>query len=274
MLLPLLSLFAATLAVEPGTAIPLAAVRTDVTAETLRTTPAGDQIISNVHNPRLIPYLPAKPNGPSVILIPGGGHQDLWTTHEGHAIAKWLSDRGITAFVLYYRLARQKDSTYTVEGESLADTQKAIEVVRAKAAEWKIDPANIGVMGFSAGGELAALASMRYTKPENKPSFQVLVYPAIPKQLNLTRDTPPAFLVCGEQDRPGIAQGLAELYVAMRKAEISTELHIYAGVGHGFGLRPTLKGPVRGWLDRFAEWLAAPKGTPGVKDESSVTSKK
>jgi endo-1,4-beta-xylanase len=225
----------------------------------VRVTDAGDRVVSNVHNPTLTPYLPKSAGKPTaaVIIAPGGGHRELWTTHEGHNIARWLSDRGVAAFVLEYRLAREKDSTYTIEGHALADTRESIRLVRANAVKWNVNPAHAGVMGFSAGGELAALAAGRPDDDASKPGFQALIYPAIPKDLQLSKDTPPAFLACGENDRQNISQGLPELYLAMKKAGASAELHVYAGVGHGFGLRETLKGPVAAWLVRFHEWMTA-----------------
>jgi acetyl esterase/lipase len=225
----------------------------------------GERVVSNVHRPTLTPYLPEKEKstGTAVIVIPGGGHRELWSDHEGHNVAKWLAEHGVAGFVLKHRLAREKGSTYTIEGHSLADTQQALRVLKSRAAEWNLKPERIGVMGFSAGGELAALAAVRYQVAEGdtlKPAFQALIYPAIPKEMNLTKETPPAFLACGENDRQNISQGLPELYLAMRKAGISAELHVYAGVGHGFGSRPTSKGAVALWPQRFLEWL----GTRGL----------
>jgi len=214
--------------------------------------PRSERVVSNVHRPTITPYLATSPTGAAVIIAPGGGHRELWTDHEGHNIARWLSDHGVSAFVLKYRLAREKDSKYTIEGDALNDTLKALEIVRASAPEWKVDPAKVGVMGFSAGGELAALAGVNPAKP----AFQALIYPAIPKNMNLTKETSPAFLVCGENDRQNISQGLPELYLALKKAGVSAELHVYSGVGHGFGLRGDMKGPVKEWVIRFHEWLA------------------
>lgn len=98
---------------------------------------------------------------------------------------------------------------------------------------------------------------MRSIGKSDKPSFQALLYPAIPADMKLSRETPPAFLVCGENDRPNISQGLPELYLAFKRAGASAELHVFAGVGHGFGLRDGTRGPVSGWISRFREWLDA-----------------
>ena len=236
--------------------------------EATRLSAGGERVVSSVHRPSLTIYLPSKDTttGAAVVIAPGGGHRELWTDHEGHNVAKWLSGRGIAGFVLKYRLAREKDSTYTIEGHAMADTQRAIRVVRTRASEWNVDPERIGVMGFSAGGELAALASVRNStgneaaadpvdRVSSRPAFQALIYPAIPRDMQLTKETPPAFLLCGENDRQNISQGLPELYLAMKRAGVSAELHVYAGVGHGFGMRESTKGAVADWPSRFYEWL-------------------
>lgn len=231
------------------------------------TQPQGEHVVSSVHKPSITLYLPPKEKatGAAVVIAPGGGHSSLWMDHEGYNIASFLAERGVAGFVLKYRLAREKDSTYTIEGTALADTQRAIRLIRSRAAEWNVNPDRIGVMGFSAGGELAALAATRYEpiagatdpidKLNAKPNFQALIYPAIPANMPLSKDTPPAFLACGENDRQNISQGLPELYLAMKKAGVSAELHVYAGVGHGFGMRPTTKGAVASWPDRLYQWL-------------------
>jgi endo-1,4-beta-xylanase len=223
--------------------------------EVVKIQPAGDHVISNVHKPSITVYLPSNPTGAGVIIMPGGGHSALWMDHEGYNPAKWLSDHGVAGFVLKYRLAREKDSTYTIEGSALADAQRAFAVIREHAADFHIDPARVGVMGFSAGGEIAALAASRWETADQKPAFQALIYPALPKDMKLSKETPPAFLACGENDRQNISQGLPELYLSMKKAGASAELHVFSGVGHGFGLRETTKGEVAGWLVRFHEWM-------------------
>ncbi len=238
--------------------------------ETVRISAEGDRVVASVHQPTLTVYLPAKDKalGAGVVILPGGGHRELWVDHEGYRIAQWLSDHGVAGFVVKYRLAKEPGSTYQVERESLADVQRAIRTVRARAIEWNVDPQRLGIMGFSAGGNLAALAGTRYDlgssaaadpidHQSSKPAFQALIYPGLPEDENqlLSRETPPAFLLCGEDDRPDISQGLPELYVALKRTGVSAELHIFAGVGHGFGLRDTTRGPVAGWLDLFYGWL-------------------
>jgi len=230
--------------------------------------PGGDHVVSSVHNPSITVYLPkSNASGAAVVIAPGGGHSELWVDHEGYNVAEWLSDHGVAGLVLKYRLAREKGSTYTVEGDSLADTQRAIRVTRSRAAEWGIDPERIGVMGFSAGGELAALAGSRYgDTPANsddigrlsdKPAFQALIYPAIPHDMKFSKESPQAFLACGADDRQNISQGLPELYLEMKRAGASAELHVYARTGHGFGVRSTNHGPSAAWTTEFQTWLGA-----------------
>jgi endo-1,4-beta-xylanase len=236
--------------------------------ETVRLTETGEQVVSGVHRPSITPYLAAqeKATGAAVIVIPGGGHAELWMDHEGYNVGRFLSEHGVSAFVLKYRLAREKGSTYTIDGNELPDVQRAIRLVHSHAAEWNVDPARIGVMGFSAGGELALLASTRYDRGEadatdpvdrqsSRPAFEALLYPAIPSDLKLSKETPAAFLVCGAKDRPDIAEGLPKLYLELKKAGVRAELHVYAGAGHGFGLRESNGPPVSGWPQLFLEWL-------------------
>lgn len=228
----------------------------------------GDQVINNVHKPSITPYIPSKEKatGAAVIVAPGGGHRELWITHEGYNEAKWLSDRGIAAFVLKYRLARDTLSTYTVDKDELADIQRAIRLVRSNAKDWGVDTAKIGVMGFSAGGEVAALAAMKFDNGDanatdaidrvnSRPAFQALIYPGNSGRFEVATNAPPVFLVGGYGDRNDIAIGIAEVYIKYKKANVPAELHIYSSAGHGFGMRQRLTGAVAGWIDRFYDWL-------------------
>jgi acetyl esterase/lipase len=227
-------------------------------------------VVASVHHPSLTVYLPSKEKatGAGVVILPGGGHRELWMDHEGYRIAEWLSDHGVAGSIVKYRLAAEPGSTYRVERESLSDVQRAIRMVRSRADEWKVDPQRVGIIGFSAGGNLAAMAATRYDsaspgtadvidRESSKAAFQALIYPGIPADENqrISKETPPTFLLCGEDDRPDISQGVPELYVALKRVGVSAELHVFAGVGHGFGLRETTRGPVAGWMDLFYGWL-------------------
>ncbi len=240
------------------------------TPEQVRVTAQGEHVVSHIRQPSLTVYLPAPEaaTGAAVVVCPGGGHRELWMDHEGYAVAEWLAAHGIAAAVLKYRLAREPGSTYRVEVESLADARRALRMMRARAAEWRLDPARVGIMGFSAGGELAALAAAApadhaATAPDPlerldaRPAFQALIYPGNTKAIVPTKEAPPAFLLCGADDRPDIARGLAEVYLRFQLAGAPAELHIYAGIGHGFGLRASnARLPVAAWPERLREWLA------------------
>lgn len=236
--------------------------------EKVRVTERGEHVVSGVHQPNLTVYLPsaAKANGTAVIVCPGGGHRELWVDHEGHHVARWLAERGIVAFVLKYRLAREEGSTYRVDVEALADAQRALRLVRSRAMEWKIDPARVGIMGFSAGGEVAGLASRRFDagrtdssdpveRMDSKPAFQALIYPGRSASIEPAAGHPPAFLLCGYDDRPDISEGLAQVYLRFKQAKVPAELHILTGLGHGFGLRPDATGGAATWMDRLHDWL-------------------
>jgi acetyl esterase/lipase len=191
----------------------------------------------------------------------------LAITHEGYNVAEWLSERGIAAFVLKHRLARETNSTYRIEVESLADTQRAMRLIRSRATEWGIDPAHVGAIGFSAGGELVNLVCGHFDegKPDAsdpverqncRPNFQALIYPGRSGEIQPTNNFPPAFLACSYTDRKDISEGLAEAYLRFKRAGVPAELHIYSTGGHGFGLRPGNKHPVGAWAMRFEEWMA------------------
>jgi acetyl esterase/lipase len=224
--------------------------------------------VSNVHHPSITPFLPeaSKATGTAIIIAPGGGHRMLCLGHEGDSLAQWFADRGIAAFVLRYRLAREEGSTYTVDDHAMADTRRAIRMVRANAGQWNILPDRIGILGFSAGGELAALAAMKsdvgnasasdsIERASSRPDFQVLIYPGSSKRFTVEAGMPPVFIALGAQDREDISIGMAELYLKYKAAKVPAELHIYSNAGHGFGFRPDSKTAAGAWPERLVEWL-------------------
>ena len=230
--------------------------------------------ISNINKPSILVFLPPKEKatGVGVVVAPGGGHQFLVIEKEGYEVADWLNQRGIAAFVLKYRLARSPGSHYTVQDHALPDALRALRVVRSRASEWNLNSAKIGIMGFSAGGEVAALAETRFTAGQpnssdpidrinSRPDFAVVVYPGFrPGSIIVPKDAPPSFLVCADDDRSHVT-ATVELYSGLEKQGVSTEMHIYATGGHGFGLR-NVHAPVSTWTNRLAEWMVDKKLTP------------
>ena len=227
----------------------------------------GTNNVSNVHNPSITPYLPTKgATGIAVIIAPGGGHSKLCLGHEGGALAEWFRDHGVAAFVLKYRLAREPGSTYTIQEHAMADARRAIRTVRSRAAEWGIDPQKIGIMGFSAGGELAAFAAMEndpgkadaedvIERASSRPDFQALIYPGTSDLFSAKKGMPPVFIACGFDDRKDISEGMATLYLKYKAAGVKAELHIFSGVGHGFGYRPDRTNAAGKWPERFMDWM-------------------
>jgi endo-1,4-beta-xylanase len=219
-----------------------------------------------VHYPSIYVFLPPKDkaSGMAVVVAPGGGHSQLVIDKEGWEIADFLNRNGIAAFVLKYRLARAPGSHYTVEGNALADAARAMRTVRSRAAEWGVDPARIGIMGFSAGGEVAALMETRFDagsanaadpidRAGSRPDFAVVVYPGYrPGTITVPKDAPPTFLVCADDDRSHVVTTV-NLYLDIEKQQVPAEMHIYGSGGHGFGLRSKL--PVGNWPDRLLDWM-------------------
>jgi len=230
--------------------------------------------VSNIHQPTLTVYLPSKETatGCALIVAPGGGHARLAIEHEGYNVGQWCADHGIAAFILKYRLAKDDANAagtpqpYTIDRDALADAQRALRLVRSRATEWSINPAAVGIIGFSAGGEVAGQAAMRpaagdtnaadpIDRLDARPDFQGLIYPGQSQRIVPEKGAPPAFLAAGVNDRPDISEGLASVYLLFKKAAVPVELHIYAGAGHGFGLRSANKSPAGAWPDRLREWL-------------------
>jgi len=222
----------------------------------------------NIHNPSLTVFLPplGKANGTAVIVAAGGGHRELVFDPEGVEPARYLASLGITAFALKYRLFREPGSKYTLENTA-EDIRRAMRTVRARATEWNVDPNRIGVMGFSAGGEGAALVAYPpgegdpnaidpVERTRARPDFQILIYPGplgIPARI--PDDAPPLFLL-GAADDENVANVLFDLTRKYHEAGASLETHIYAQGKHAFNMgQRSQYVSVRHWPERLAEWL-------------------
>jgi acetyl esterase/lipase len=277
---------AVTLRLWPGTA-PGAASSAATTAAETRDFPAKAwiagkpvMILGNVSQPALTFYPPrtqgddrAPANGyPVVIVFPGGGYNILAYDLEGTEVCDWLNGIGVACALLKYRVPNT--GPYPKSDAALQDAQRAVGLVRQHASEWKIDPKRAGVLGFSAGGHLAAAltshSAARLYPPVDaadglscRPDFQLLIYPAYLSEtdgsLDLAAavqppaDAPPTFLVQAEDDPIHVENALA-YFEALKRKDISAEMHLYAKGGHGYGLRPTLL-PVSGWKTHAALWL-------------------
>lgn len=228
---------------------------------------------SNVSQPTLTVYPAAegKANGAAVIVAPGGGYQILASKHEGSDVCEWLNELGVTAVLLKYRVPRRKN--LGKHHAAMQDAQRAVSLVRARSAEWKIDPKRIGFLGFSAGGHLTASVltsdgSVSYPKEEVDqyspvPDFGVLVYPAYLKseedpnklvaEVSVDGETPPSFVVVAHGDKKYV-EGSALFYLAMQRAGRECELHIYGKGGHGFGMKKTPQ-RVGEWTTQAGDWM-------------------
>lgn len=248
--------------------------------------------VSNVVQPTLTVYLPepGRATGTAVVVCPGGGYARLAIGHEGYDVAKRLNEMGVAAFVLKYRLPNaqsQPDPSIA----PLLDAQQALRLVRAQASKYNLNPDRIGIMGFSAGGHLAASAATRFAQPVGtnpgsesvRPAFAILVYPVISfsdslmhkgsrdnllgtsasvaqireysNELHVTTQTPPTFLVHAEDDKTVPVQNSLVYYQALARHAVPAELHVYPKGGHGFGLNNATTQDQ--WSDRLREWLAA-----------------
>jgi acetyl esterase/lipase len=232
-------------------------------------TQAKDWWVKNIHNPSITVYLPPreKATGAAVVICPGGGHRELVFNAEGIDPAIYLSNLGIAAFVLKYRLAKEENSPYTIEKHVRQDAYRAMRLVRSRATEWDLDPHRIGMLGFSAGGEVIALVAYADgngdpTAPDpvdrvnGKPDFQILVYPGpgcVPDVL--PGNAPPAFLIAANDDAC-CSSPVLKLVQLYREAGIPVELHLYAKGSHAFnmGYRSSLHS-IKAWPQRMADWL-------------------
>lgn len=234
---------------------------------------AGRRIIKlgNVSTPQLAVHQPEKDkaNGAAIIVAPGGGFHILAYDLEGTEVADYLNLRGICAVVLKYRVPMRDPERPWLA--AVQDTQRALSLVRNRAAEWGIDPQRIGILGFSAGGHAAAMAALLVERQyptvddadqaQSRPDFAVLIYPGgllgkgatLRDDIKVTKQAPPMFLAHAHDDNVSSLNS-ALLYAALKTAGVSAELHIFAKGGHGYGLRGTDQ-PVTSWPARMEAWL-------------------
>ena len=240
-------------------------------------TKGGILRISNVSKPSLtvFPASPKNANGTSVLVCPGGGYNILAYEHEGSAICEWLNSMGVTGFLLKYRVPRRKNKLKHVA--PLQDAQRAIGLIRQNAKKWDVDLGRLGILGFSAGGNLAVMAltshqARSYPKVDEadqiscRPDFGILIYPAylvdrkkrdkLFPEIRITKDTPPCFFAhTGDDGVP--AEGSVLMYLELEKVGVKgNELHVYPFGGHGYGMRPSGH-PVATWPARAGEWMKA-----------------
>ena len=233
------------------------------------------QVVTNVSQPTLTVYAPppAAANGTAVIVCPGGAFHALSFNSEGIEVAKWLAARGVTAFVLKYRLVptgedgvkevmakivnskKMEEDNAALVPLAIADGLAAVAYVRRHAGEFGISPTRIGVVGFSAGGTVTSAAALNYTA-ENRPDFVAPIYAYLGalKDATVPKDAPPMFVAAATDDQLKLAPDSITLYNKWMAAGKSVELHMYAKGGHGFGMRKQNL-PTDQWIDRFGEWL-------------------
>jgi acetyl esterase/lipase len=235
------------------------------------------RLVTNVGKPTLTLYRPAKETdtGAAILICPGGGYWNLYWELEGEEVAAWLRAQGVTGIILKYRVPRRPDEP---KGEParrpLQDAQRAVSLVRSKAREWGIDPRRIGIVGFSAGGHLAIATATHFEERAYEPTddidqvncqpdFAIAVYLGYLKAkdkdelapgLRVPAKTPPIFLAHGGADIISPPEHSAVMYLALKRAGIPTELHVYAGAAHDFGVRK-LDHPCSTWTARCMDWL-------------------
>ena len=237
---------------------------------------AGQRVmrIGNVSRPSLTVFRPAAgtpPTGTAVVVCPGGGYNILAWDLEGTEICQWLNSQGVTGVLLKYRVPVRPGRVR--HAAPLQDAQRALGLVRQHAGEWGVNPQRVGILGFSAGGHLAALASNQYEKRTYdavdgadalpcRPDFTVLIYPAylaakggtgLAPELTVGANPPPAFVVQTQDDSVGVGNAMAYA-LALQGAKVPVELHVFPTGGHGYGLRPT-KEAVTGWPRLAGDWL-------------------
>jgi acetyl esterase/lipase len=250
----------------------------------------GVRILRNVSRPRLSVHRPegGRPGATAVVVCPGGAFHFLAIDHEGLDVARWLAGSGVTAFVLRYRVVptpsgdgaagrqlrenlsdgeRRRRVIDPVRAMAFADGAQALRLVRQRAAEWDVDPGRVGILGFSAGGAVAASTALQPAR-EDRPDFAAVIYGAPAGDAPVPGGAPPLFLALAADDDMAVRTSLP-LFTRWREAGTPAELHAFARGGHGFGMRAQGL-PCDRWIDRFGEWLSAQGLLPGAAGAGST----
>ncbi|AGA30989.1 alpha/beta hydrolase [Singulisphaera acidiphila] len=232
--------------------------------------------LTNVTKPTITLYRPdaSKNSGAAILVCPGGGYRNLAWDHEGEQVARWLNQIGITAALLKYRVPRREGTPEDQPPpQALMDAQRALSLLRSNAADWGIDAKRIGILGFSAGGHLGAWTSTNFDhrgyepidavdRVDCRPDFAALIYSGgvikkgaseLTPEIRVTSQTPPMFLVHASNDNVS-PENSVQLYLALKRAGVPAEMHLYATGGHGFGMRSS-EHPSSTWPQRCEDWL-------------------
>lgn len=269
-------------------------VLTETVTERSKDQAVRDRAYTGIQNPTMTAFVPAHPNGTALLIMPGGAYARITFDKEGVDTARAMNAKGITAFVLKYRLPGEGHAGR--QNVPLQDAQRAMRLIRANATEWKIDAAKIGAIGMSAGGHLAATLATQFNKTtytaqdaadklSARPDFLGLLYPVISMTDRLThaqsrelllgssqpsaaligefsaeqhvsKSTPPTFLACANDDKSVPPENSVAFYRALRAAGVPAEIHVFRASGHGFGIRGAV-GSAAEWPDLFVAWMGA-----------------
>lgn len=251
----------------------------------------SDRAVFGITNPRLAVFRPTVPNGAAVMVTPGGAYKHVVIDKEGYEIGRWLSARGFTVFVLFYRLPAE--GWAAGPNVALSDAQRAMRLIRARAGDYGIDPERVAAMGFSAGGHVSTDLTARFATPtydavdsadglSARPLVAAHIYPVVSMSLPVTHavsrkmligesaspdlerkhspqhnvpdDAPPCFLLHAEDDASVVVENTLEFRAALKSRGISVATHLFANGGHGFGLRKAVGKPVAAWPELFVSW--------------------
>jgi acetyl esterase/lipase len=227
-----------------------------------RRTKGGKSVISDIHEPTITLFKPEKPNGTAVVVAPGGGYVFLSAVHEGSQVCEWLASIGVTGVLLKYRTPTRDDAA--PHAKPVQDASRAIAWLREHAAEHRLMPDRIGLLGFSAGGNLLAHLACDRGERHERPNFGIMIYGGgfvdfkeptkLKAGFTVPADAPPMFIACASNDGQNPLASTV-LYLELKKHNIPAELHLYAQGGHGFGMRANNQ-PINAWPARVQEWMS------------------